>query len=493
MIQGLVAPDLASYLKAQISQGSARSIKNGLQHLCELLRSGQLLVEADRREVERLVIGVLYSDGPQDDKVRRWGLNALARVGRQESSTTVIMHMLEKYASEPQTVASAVAALFALHPSDAYQRVQSANSFPEDLILVSALQHAKQSALPGSNAKINIEAASIDVLKLALVAIGLNRAPEHIFDPRHPNSAIVKALGRHHDRIVSQYSVWAICENPTLGLGDLGIPLKDIEGQPANVRAWMLRLVAADSADRRDAHSYVALGAGDRDAEVRSGLALGLAHVFYDGLQDLILDWHGTEDDDETKLRLLDHIVRQADNSPAYRDRALEVYSGRASDALKQRMRAAAAGRELYGALRRLDDDGGPLLFNFQVAISGGRIVNNDNRINIGGNVVGSSIAQQGNATTETDGGIFSATTVKELQTLLSRAEKCLHTSTEIDAALKAEALAVVGEAARQPTPENARKALKILKRVGAALASSTSFAADVASIVAGLGALGIF
>ena len=52
-------------------------------------------------------------------------------------------------------------------------------------------------------------------------------------------------LGKHHDPVVSQYSIWAITENSALGVADLGIDLKNIEQLPANVRAWVFQLLAS--------------------------------------------------------------------------------------------------------------------------------------------------------------------------------------------------------------------------------------------------------
>ena len=46
--------------------------------------------------------------------------------------------------------------------------------------------------------------------------------------PRFSNSELVKALGSHHDNIVSQYTVWAITENPSLRLSDIGYRISEL-------------------------------------------------------------------------------------------------------------------------------------------------------------------------------------------------------------------------------------------------------------------------
>ncbi len=472
---------VASYLRAQIGSGSVGSIKAGLQHLCELLRSGHVLREADRALTEQLVVGVLYNQGRSDEKVRRWALNAIARVGRIESAGEAITFTLENFSDEPQTAASAIAALFALEPDEAYSRLKRNHDFPEDLLILAALQHAQHSMLAGTNTRVNIDRATIDVLKLALVAVGLNRAPEHVFDPRYENSQIVRDLGRHNDAVVSQYSVWAIIENDTLGLRDLGVPMKDIEAQPANVRAWMHRLSASGERNRAKNLEYVRLGASDSDVVVRSGLALGLNQVFYDELAPLVLDWHGSETDEDCRLRLLDHIVRQADRSPSYKARALEVYRDDAtSERLRGRLRAHAAGHDLFGDFARFDSSGGPALFDLSQTTG---VINVKNVMNIQGNVTGSSISQGGDATTSVAQSVLSAEGIKEVRTILASAQRDVHAA-ELDSNLKQEILAAIEKAAAAPAPETVSGLLGILRKVGGIIGPTAKAAGIIASII---------
>jgi hypothetical protein len=91
------------------------------------------------------------------------------------------------------------------------------------MVTLAALQHVDANKLDLSALPLDVETASPDLLKLGLVVVGLDRAPLNMFHPKHDNAQIVKALGGHHDRIVSQYSIWAITENRTLRLADLGV------------------------------------------------------------------------------------------------------------------------------------------------------------------------------------------------------------------------------------------------------------------------------
>lgn len=491
MILRPIEPVVASFLKSQIGSGSVRSIKIGLQQLCELYRSNHRLRTLDRSEMEQLVIGVLYVHGPNDGKVRRWALNAIARIGRSATSGAAITHTLQTYAHDPQTAASAIAATFALYPADAYARLRTVHDFPEDLVILSALQHAPQSALNAVRTTVNINSATVDVLKLALVAIGLNRAPEHIFDPRYANSVIVKDLGTHNDDIVSQYSIWAICENPTLGLKDLGIPLKDIEAKPANVRAWMFRLVAANDTDPATGLEYIELGSRDSDIEVRAGLAMGLGHIFFDGIQPLIMNWYDNETDDDVRLRLLDHIVRQGDHSPSYKEEALRVYKADATTARqRERMEAAAAGQELYADFKKYAYAGGATLFDISPYSGGVTIVNNN--LNISGPVTGSAIAQGGDATTNTSASPFSVEMVQTIQSELANAQREVHVA-EIDKAIKEEVLSLIRTAAAKPTPENLSPAMAGLRKAAGLIAAGSKTVAGLAAVILALEKLGIF
>ena len=130
--------------------------------------------------------------------------------------------------------------------------------------------------LDTSSFPVNIETASPDQLKLALVVVGLDRAPAHLFHPRHDNPAIVEVLGRHDDHIVSQYSVRAITENANLGFGDLGIDIKLIERQPANVRSWVYQLIGMSPDEAVENWEYLVHG--------------------------IVLDWFPAEPDNEVSL-----------------------------------------------------------------------------------------------------------------------------------------------------------------------------------------------
>lgn len=305
------------YLKAQIETGNAGRTKKALQQLCKLYRDG-FRIKPDRLSgMEQSIIGLIYTHRTQE-KIRRWALNALARLGREQNCLEAIKHVLQDFTHEPQTMAAAIAATYKMsrQPSQILKDVD----YDPQLVTLAALQHAHPDKIDMTSLPINIENATAEALKLALLVVGLDRAPSNLLNPRHTNAEMVKALGGHHDPIVSQYTVWAITENPFLGVDDLGIAIQDIEQQPANVRAWMFQLIAMNPSDAERLHEYIVLGVNDPDSEAKVGLASGLKDTFFDGLQTTVIDWFVSEGDVDVSLHLIDHMVRQSRYCGAYKN-----------------------------------------------------------------------------------------------------------------------------------------------------------------------------
>src|SRR5688500_9223676 len=103
------------FIRAQIEARDTTTAKRGLQHLCQLYRSGyRITTPAELHAIGLTIIG-LVSAKPKDAKVRRWALNALALL-KPKNSEPAILHALNICADDPQTVASAIAALAAIKP-----------------------------------------------------------------------------------------------------------------------------------------------------------------------------------------------------------------------------------------------------------------------------------------------------------------------------------------------------------------------------------------
>lgn len=425
---------VVEYLKSQIETGDSARTKKALQEICKHYRNGSRIHPSQLAGFEQSIVGLLYTQA-SDEKVRRWALNTLARLGREPQCMEAIMHTLSQFQSEPQTSAAAIAAIFRM--SRKASKILQKLSFDEQMITLAALQHVDANKLDLSALPINVETASPDLLKLALVVVGLDRAPQNLMHPHHENSELVKALGGHHDNIVAQYTVWAITENPSLRLSDLGIDIKLVEDQPPNVRAWIFRLIAMSAEDAERNFEYVELGSRDPHAEARAGLALGLIGTYFDGLEGLVLDWFLSEADGDVRQHLMDHMVRQAKNCPSYEAMALEIYEKEPfNSSIRRRMEATAAGTEFYAKLRQAERS---------LDLFAGATHVTQNTFNVSGGIQGGAVSLGGDATNfASTENHYTTQTIDAIQAELSKLERELH-SAKIDDGLKREILSKAG------------------------------------------------
>jgi len=462
----LLSSQAVEYLRTQLDAGIPERTKRALQELCLVYRRGQCITAEQLLGVEQTIVGILHTPQAQDEKVRRWALNALARLGRGKICLEAVITTLSRY-DDPQTVASGIAAIYRLSTNPTVT-LGTLKGFDPKTMMLGALQHVPHDQLDLSHLPIRIDTAEVDHLKLSLVVIGLDRAPDHLFDPRHENAAIVKELGRHDDNVVSQYTVWAITENAKLGIRDLGIPLKDIEQQPANVRGWMYQLIGMSSHDAQQNWELVGLGAGDDAQAARFGLAVGLKETFFASLEALVIDWLFKEPDMEVRLALTDHVVRQYAQHLRYEQAALELYEKAPprSD-VRRRMEAVAAGTGLYSQFRTISFDGTADLFR------GATIMKNEtnNTFNIG-TVQAGAAAFGGNARSE---GSVSNLNDVEIQNEISKIIELLHSSVLLPGAEKKELLASATAAQADPSKDKVGRLWELLRKVsiGGSLAAS--------------------
>jgi len=469
----------ADYLKSQIESGDPSRAKKALQEICKLYRSGFFVRHEQLFGLEQSIIGLLYTQR-KDEKVRRWALNALARLGRENTCIDAVKHVLRDFGQEPQTMASAIAATYRM--SRKASQILRDVDFDPQMATLAALQHVKQKDLDLTPLPLNIETASPDHLQLALVVVGLDRAPPNLLNPRHTNAEMVKALGAHHDDTVSQYSVWAITENPTLGVRDLGVDIRDVEQQPPNVRAWIFRLLAMTPCNAQKHLEYIALGTSDPEVEARIGLATGLRDTFFDGLEETVMDWFMKEFDAEVVQLLMDHMIRQAPRCGLYRSFVLEFYQDNATElSWRRRMMANAAGTVLYGEMRRIDAVGQDDLFK------GGLNVTN-NTFNISGGIQGGAVSLGSKAENSGTTSIhYNPQTVATIQSELSKAEHELH-SLILEPALKREALEHIQSAKADPSPDKIQRVVGVLEKVKSLATSVHGAGTAIGAIVTALG-----
>jgi hypothetical protein len=279
-----------------------------------------------------------------------------------------------------------------------------------------------------------------------------------MLNPRHDNAEMVKALGSHHDPIVSQYSVWAITENRNLSIEHLGLDLRDVESRPDNVKAWIFQLIAMSAKSLEDCREYLSLAISDTSPEVRSGLAVGLRDNYFSGLETLILDWLVNDNDQQVREYITDHIVRMSVYCPAYQQMATELYrDARNGLQTRQRMEANAIDRPVYQAFKKISlNDNGDLF-------EGNMVMNQT--INVG-NVQGAAVSIGGDSVNH--GAVsnqLDARTVEKITAELSQAEvelqKLKGKVPETEAAIVA-----VAEAKAEPSKRKLGNALDMIGKV---------------------------
>ncbi|WP_162530098.1 CHAT domain-containing protein [Stappia sp. BW2] len=350
----IISPARAAFLKFEIENGDARRRKVALQDLSHRYRRGEKLNAQGKNSFEKTINGIVLSDG--DPKVVRWCLNALARLGTRQGSSRYVAAAMKLYEEEPEIVAAAVAALSHMYRGS-LEAVPELSVVDPSIRILAAMQTTDVRKLDLSGLSIDIDKSDKEVLKLALLVVGLNRDIQNLLHPRHSNGAIVRQLGQHDDPIVRQYSVWSVMENARLSLADLGIPFDTIESQPTNVQAKLLQLAAERENNLKARHQIIHDGTFYASHEARIGLAKGLVRTYYEGLEDLTISWYDVEENPDVLALVAEHFARFSDDCSPYFEKAIEIVE--ADPKLTERVLLGAEGKELYGKIKRLDRTSG--------------------------------------------------------------------------------------------------------------------------------------
>ena len=296
--------------------------------------------------------------GGSDEKVRRWSLSALSLIGRRQSSLRTVKLALQTCQDEPQVMSAAIAALYALDPLGAGSFIRKSDYLDPRISFLSALQSTASKKIDLEPPKIDIETCDSLTLKLSLLLVGMNRSPENLFHPRFSNREIVRELWKSDDTIVAQYSAWAAAENPNLTSSDIDLDVSDIEARPENQRSYIYRLYGSDPTYSEKRNQVIILGSGDPSAEARLGCAIGILDSWYEGLEEITSDWFFDEPNEDARLAILDHIVRQSQRCDAYSDLAVELFEGFENDkTICDRMIAQAARLPLSNKLKKIESE----------------------------------------------------------------------------------------------------------------------------------------
>jgi len=345
-----VPPEKAAFIRYELENGDDRRKKVALQEIARIYRSGGRFATDIRNGLEITINGLL--SGQQDPKVTRWCLNCIAQMGTRTVSMQSVERLLRQQVGDPEIIAAAVAAAAKLYAGH-LDECDALGTVQPEIKTLAALQISPPSKLDLAGFKIAIDVADDEVLKLALITVGLNRAYENMFHPKHSNSELVKALGQHDNRVVKQYAVWSVIENVGLSISDLGIPFANLENEPSNVQAKMLQLGAEKIADLKERQEVIRKGSYLKTVEAREGLAKGLQSVYYDGLEGVTLDWYDVEASARVRELLAEHFARYGSDCGPYREKALELFE--ADQTLKKRLYLGAEGTSLFGTLKAND------------------------------------------------------------------------------------------------------------------------------------------
>ena len=309
----------AAFLAFELaSNEDSRRQKVALQELSRLYRTGNRLAPEAARQIEQQVVGLVNMS--RDLKVVRWCLNTLARLGTRDSAQSIEL-AITRYQGVPEIIAAAVSALARLRMGQ-LSDVAALRLVPPEVQMLAAMQTVSPNRLLSHGLKIDIDNADPEILKLALIIIGLDRDIQHLLHPKHDNGVIVKKLGTHDDIIVRQYVVWAVIENSRLTLDHLGMDFDCVDDQPENVQSKLLQLGASSIPDLTKRHELILKGTDLTSVEAREGLAKGLIHTYYDGLETITIDWFETVGSERVQLLLAEHFARQSDRAASYSDKA---------------------------------------------------------------------------------------------------------------------------------------------------------------------------
>lgn len=340
----------AAFIRYELDNGDDRRKKVALQEIARVYRSGGRFASDARNGLE-LTINGLLSASP-DEKVIRWSLNCIAQMGTRDGSMGAVDRALIQHVGNPEIIAAAVAAAAKLYVGQ-LEECTALGSIQPEIRILAALQVTPASKLDLSGFQIKVDTADDEVLKLALITVGLNRAFENMFHPRHSNAALVRALGQHDNAIVKQYSVWSVIENSKLSINDLGIPFSNLEREPPNVQSKLLQLAAEQMVNLKERQEIIRMGSYQPTIQAREGLAKGLQYQFYEGLQDITLDWFDVEAKLAVKELLAEHFARFGSKCISYQDKALELLESDSN--LKKRLYLGAEGTALFGKLKAND------------------------------------------------------------------------------------------------------------------------------------------
>lgn len=479
--RGFIGRQEANYIHLLLGHPEPRGKEAALELLCAHYRQGRRL--RDPHGICQSLPGLLYDPDPH---VRRWAFNAIALVGNKLQNLEATIDALGRNRYDEDIFAAGMAALVALtNEAETEAELKRMGVEFEGAVLLAAAQQAPAYNDRLASRRVDPENASASELRLAVVLVGLNKAPRHLFDLGHENAAVIGSFHCHDNKQVAQYAAWAVSEHPDLNLSHIGFPPSKLRDQGPDVRKYGFRLLTADDATASQHHELIAEAAFDQDRKAREGLAIGLVHSYFTGVENITLDWLARETEVSIKEALLDHFVAQSERSPVYEDSAKEAYRNSAPGSmLRAKLEARGEGKPIYRELRKIDLQAASVdLFGPQTGFFEATTVNKT--INIHTQNVG-VVAD----TAHVEGGISQTATnhVEQAQTQLQGLLELLEKAGS-DAKL-ADGKQLAAEARAKPTKGMVEKVLGWMKTVKSASGLVVAGADDFTRIAHTLGEL---
>ena len=464
----------AEYLKGQIGGACPDRAKRALQEVCLQYSKGAHFKAPVCADVEIATVGQLETN-IFEPKVRRWCLNVLALIGTAHASKRVVERVIENCHDDPDTMASALTAYFKVCHT-AYKDLKGRSYIGAEQITIAAHIGNFGARIRSDTTTIDIERANAPILRSALVAVGLQRAPEHLFHPRFENAELVRKLSQHDDIDVTQYAVWAINEHPKLTVKHLGFDVTDVQGYTPNIRGWTYRLYGEAKIDDGIRHEVVVEGSRDIEAEARLNMARGLRQTWYDDLESVMCSWFHDEGEADIREEIIEHMVRQSGLCSEYRRLSLEIFDAEdRANQLSKRMLSASAGTPIYGEFRKIEYNRERDLFGSSTTghEEGNSVTNNTYNIgSVQGGAVsfGGDAAQSGSNSNALTGDQINQLR-QELQSFADELQRLESQSTEIKEVVQA-----VDAAAADPEPSKLAKARSGINRLFSGSAELAKF-----------------
>ena len=302
-------PQRRSQIIAFLESDDERLIKHAIQQICKRL-------EADRPLTLTDVAWAALSRHMLSPHilVRRW-LYKVVGLTREGRLAPWLRGQLRGGETDPENLSWAVAAFFSLEANaqiGARLRSLSLDMAPHQLS--ARFFRPELPPIDTELERVAIEADEpLPPMWLALL---------HARHRGYVRTSVIQALTDHDDAGVSEYSVWALVRDPGGRFDKLTIGPGDIAARNPQVRRWLYRLLGKDPRNLQIYSDLIAeRSLQETDPRAREGLALALGLELLDPtLAMRVAEWFAEEDDQLTKLALVQHVRDMASEVTVYHE-----------------------------------------------------------------------------------------------------------------------------------------------------------------------------